>query len=87
MVKSERHGRTTSTYWDQEADASHVVLLSYSSPVLASLLLSLQRPCDLPVSLQGREGGFRQLPCVLVTWREGITFLSIPNLIPSKGFG
>lgn len=43
--------------------------------------------CDLPVSLQGREGGLWQLPCVPVTWREGISFLSIPNLIPSKGFG
>lgn len=87
MVKSERHGRTTSIYWDQGADASHVVLLFYSSPGLASLLLSLQRLCDLPVSLQGREGGLPQLPCVPVTWREGITFLSIPNLIPCKGFG
>lgn len=87
MVKSERHGWTTGTYWDQGADASHVVLLFYSSPVLASFLLSLQRPCDLPVSLRGREGGLRQLPCVPVTWREGITFLLIPNLIPCKGFG
>lgn len=80
-------GPQAPTYWDQEADASRVVLLFYSSPVLASLLLSLQRPLDLPVSLQGGNGGLQQLPGVHVTCREGISFLSIPNLICVQGFG